>query len=493
MRSNGGPERPSTARWACRWAFLSLACLGACSTTGDEEVEEPPIDDGRFGVWLTFDPPPSPSSPVLFTLGFKHGPPDSAQLLMNGSALAELTPSNAYTYQWDPALLPQGRYTFFATATKGLETAQSNTATLLLDHGVPTFSSLGVVPPGSGTELALGLDAQDGRPVVAWRNTSDSSIQVARWNGVAWMPYPSPGSVAVDGLTPRGAVAAASGTVFVAWDDQVSYPGIRQTIYLWRWSGGWQQLAELTAVPGAIGYWGPTLALTAEGQPLLGCAFDRVVSGAEVAEPIVLGWTGSALQELGGAVGPPGGPALLGGDASGQPAAAFLTWPPSGGVFNASRWDGASWQQLDGPPVPIADSAGVAGPAVDSSGRLVVASQSTDGTVTVYRWSGAVWVNLGGPRMGLYQAHDPPRGYRAQVAVASIPDGGIGLLYPAIDQDLQAVFLDELGEDRWAHTDGPLRAVGSYDWIESLALQYDASGRPTGAWLANGKVVVWQR
>jgi hypothetical protein len=84
---------------------------------------------------------------------------------------------------------------------------------------------------------------------------------------------------------------------------------------------------------------------------------------------------------------------------------------------------------------------------------------------------------------------------RPQAAMASVPDGGLAILYVSANGTLA---LDGWDGAEWPTVAGPLRAATGTAYVFTPALAYDSSGRVLAAWqqddfgLSGPHLIVWR-
>lgn len=258
------------------------------------------------------------------------------------------------------------------------------------------------------TYPALKLDAS-GNPVVVWKelDSSTSKIYAKRWNGSAWVLI---GSSALSGSLGAEAPALAldgSGNPVVAWRVFSTSP-LFSNIQVARWDGSaWVNVGGKLDVNDSgntdFAAFNPSVGLTSSGNPVV--AWSE--SDGSSRNIYVKRWDGSAWTQVGGKLDVSSAqnaftPAIAL-DSSGNP---VVAWNEAGtgsaGSVYVKRWNGAVWAQIGFDALDVNTNAtiGTGGPslALEAGSNPVVAWNDFDGTsynAHVKRWNNGVWEIVG--------------------------------------------------------------------------------------------------
>ena len=422
----------------------------------------------------------SPHSPASSSTRIDQVSPDALSLTVDGVPLPD--------FRWDTSAYADGTHVFVATARFGSLSA-SGTWSWTLDRRPATFQPLEVPPlldqfsvSGVYHDVAVSFGPGDVPLLLSTQVLDPSSSQAGlcllRVDGGSWT-VANLGSV--DSTHPA-LLVEPSGEVWAAWDENGTVGRVKRS------DGGWWE--ELpSGLPALLLH--PRLSLQG-ASVLIGTAdptapLRRFEQGSwQPAAPGI----GVTPDQLRLAVAP-GGTAYLalqriagGYDVQVLRTSGGQAWEQVGGDLLVAAWDGGSSQA--GHLIDL---------LVDGDGQPVIAVTGDGSRIEVYRWSGTDWRPLGRPIPfdddSLGRSFEHPR---AQAAMASVPDGGLALLYPSDNGTLR---LDAWNGTDWVQLAGPLRAAVGTASVDGPALAYDSAGRPLAAWhqgdfRSQHRLVVWR-
>ena len=359
--------------------------------------------------------------------------------------------------------------------------ALERTATLAADGRelAVTVTSAMQLPADVTVTLTSGIADLAGNPLtvpaVPW------SLSLPSWLDLAGARSANPGNT---GATLPSLAVDADGSAYVAWEEG---DGSTTNVYVERWQGGaWQRVGgAISAVAGATAAHDPSLAVAADGSPVL--AWDEF--DGDVVNIYVDRWDGNAWRAIGEALSAVGGTTSVDApslalDAAGSPTVAWGEYDTgfSDHPIHVARWDGQSWQPVGG---ALAIDAGTSAFATDSSvildeaGRPIVAWFESDdnqvGSIYVERWTGGAWQALGpavSPRVGSTNAYSPS---------LAIDASGVPLVaWDEVRSADRELFVSRWSGSRWEIVGGAVTPAGSSGYSPSLAL--DVGGTPVVAW-----------
>jgi hypothetical protein len=280
-------------------------------------------------------------------------------------------------------------------------------------------------PPLAGVWPALMAPVGGDQPVRAWLAADQSAMTVERWNGTAFEALGAPFQTQNRYIGSPVMVADASGNPILAWIDGANTTA--PTVQVAHWNGtAWVMLSSATGVLGLPAPGGTpralSLALTPDGLPVLAwpttsyvTTVAKFVSGTTWT---MLGTPPAASAGSGSVNGP-----IVRINGAGDIFIASIARAASVFQVSAARFDGSAWQPLGGPLV-TAGAAEDYDMTVDGSGAPIVAdsefvmSEMADRLFT-YRWDGATWQ---APAPG-ETAAPPPQVYVANPTIAVDPRG----------------------------------------------------------------------
>lgn len=245
---------------------------------------------------------------------------------------------------------------------------------------------------------ALLIDADD-TPVVAWQEDTGRGrdIYAKRWTGEDWEALGGAlDEVANLDATSPSLGLAASGEPVVAFREQ---PRENCVIHVKQWTGqNWDPLGTSLNLDLTQNACRPSLATLSGGQPLVAWyEWDGTSNNILVGR-----WTGSGWQRLGGpldvtlyqgAYNP-----SLALEANGNPVVAWREYDGSSDKVYVKAWTGKTWKQL-GSALNMRRTAAAERPAIATAqDEVIVAWQERDGDtfkIMVKRWTGSAWQTLG--------------------------------------------------------------------------------------------------
>jgi len=373
-------------------------------------------------------------------------------------------------FYWDTSAYPDGEHVFVATASYR-SLSGTGRYSWKLDRRPATFQPLEVpgLADAPGEHEVVVSFGPGNVPLVLSTHIRDpasgsSDLSFLQRDGGSWEVTPLGGDLA----THPALIVDASGIPWAAWDEGTGTRVRRRD------GGQWEELDGGLLVrahsPSLVAA-GPAvfLATVEPTAPLL-----RFEQGQWQPAAPVIGLVPDEVNEVRAAVTPAG--------------MAYLAVERVVGGYRIEvlQSSGAqAWQQMGG-ELPFAASDGgtslavrLIGLELDRAGQPVVATTNDGEVIEVYGWSGTQWRRLGHPISFHDEAagtsYDDPR----LAAMASVPDGGLALLYVSENGTFR---LDAWDGTEWLPAAGPLRAVAGTAYVDRPALAYDSAGRPLAAW-----------
>ncbi|MFP2929356.1 Ig-like domain-containing protein [Pyxidicoccus sp. 3LG] len=484
---------------------------------------------------------------VHLTVTLSGAAPDEVELLVDGAAVATLTPP--YELRWSTQSIEEGEHVLAARATLGGRRFTSGSRTLVVDRtpprlvsqspqtGARTVSVHQTVQASFSEPLDVSTVSADSAKLVSEAGTVASEVSLStegtlltlrpvaplpvdatvavsfestvvdlagnsvqplepawEWTVPGYLPLGEPLSVSpIETSEVRGASLQIdeTGQPVVAWLDGTSLDpyGVRVK----RWNGSdWEQLGDvLQAASGHV--FGSFCSLEADGSGRLFVAWDEG-SGSSGPTIRVRRWDGTTWEAVGNSVGPKlqqAGMDLISFRVSQQsrPVLAFREANQSSQVVSVWRWDGSAWGMLGG-ALKVNSTWNVSGVqlGVGPDGNPVVAwSESNSGSIAAHmrRWSGSAWESI-------------PMPAQTFPGNLTVDDSGAPILeVESWDGTAQSARLWRWNGSSWGALGGPIGIYPGATDSGVAALIFDAQGRltvlVTEAEVAGGPQVLYLR
>jgi hypothetical protein len=286
--------------------------------------------------------------------------------------------------------------------------------------GAGSASAGGVSNTYAFSEFPALAIAPDNTPYAAWRDYSDTDIEiyVRRWNGTSWEEVGA-GSASGGGISNNHYTSgrpsidiAPDGTPYIVWTETIDGYG---KIFVRRWNGSsWEEVGLGSGSGDGIGdikSGSPSIAIAQDGTPYITWHEWLSFYNGEI---YVRRWNGTSWEEIGAGSASGGGISNNAGT-SYYPSIAiapgdnpYIAWQDDSDgddEIYVRRWNGTSWEEIGAGSASgggISYNSGYAfGPsmAIASDGTPYITwrdrSDWPNNQVYVRRWNGASWEEVG--------------------------------------------------------------------------------------------------
>ncbi|MCP3136371.1 Ig-like domain-containing protein [Pyxidicoccus xibeiensis] len=344
---------------------------------------------------------------VLLKVTLSGAKPDEVELLVDGVAVATLTPP--YELRWDTRSISEGEHVLAVRATLGERKFTSDSRNLVVDRTPPRVISQMPIAGSRTVSIHQTIQATFSEALDANTVSADSVklLSQAEKMGVEVSLSPEGTFLTLRPGSPLPVDTALSVSFDNSVTDLAGNP-LQWSEQAWEWT-----------VPGYIPL-GTPLAYSPDGDGSLFYYSLQVptaerpvvawVSGGPLGENYgvhVSRWNGSNWEQLGrvldanpGSTHPSG--CSLQVDAGGQLFIAWTEGTESGMTHvHVRRWNGSDWQAVGAPVLPLSSNAGLNHFQFDvnKTGNMILGLFESGGSgsqVSVWHWSGSGWSVLGG-------------------------------------------------------------------------------------------------